>query len=55
MMMDVWAAHLLGNLLLLFVFGVGTIACFAAAIRMLIHPGEQNRDHPKYSILKNDR
>ncbi|HEX7387648.1 MAG TPA: hypothetical protein VF285_10305 [Castellaniella sp.] len=55
MMMEVWAAHWVGNLLLLGVFGVGTVACFIVAIRMLIHPGERAHDHPKYLILHDDR
>ncbi|CAM5206310.1 hypothetical protein CDEF62S_06159 [Castellaniella defragrans] len=55
MMMDAWAAHWVGNLVLLIVFGFGTVACFAAALWMLVHPGEKNRNHPKYRILQDNR
>lgn len=55
MMMQVFAAHWLGNMVIVGVFGLGTIACFAVAIYMLIRPGEKNGDHPKYSILRDDR
>jgi hypothetical protein len=55
MMMEAMAAHWLGNLVILVVFGVATVACFAAAIRMLLKPGETDPDHPKYRILHDDR
>jgi hypothetical protein len=55
MMMDAWAAHWVGNLVLLIVFGLGTAACFAVALRMLIHPGERDEHHPKYRVLRDDR
>lgn len=53
--MDGFVQHLLGNLLILAVFGTGTIVCFAAAVRMLVRPGEKDRDHPKYLVLRDDR
>lgn len=54
-MMEMFAAHWLGNLMIVAVFGLGTIACFAVAIRLLVRPGEKNHDHPKYTILRDDR
>lgn len=55
MMMESMSAHWLGNLAILIVFGLGTVACFAAAVRMLVEPGEKNPDHPKYRVLHDDR
>ncbi|WP_298014010.1 hypothetical protein [uncultured Castellaniella sp.] len=55
MMMEAWADHWVGNLVILVVFGLGTVACFAVALRMLIHPGEREAHHPKYRILRDDR
>ncbi len=54
MEMQGFAAHLLGNLLIVGVLGLGTVACFIAAIVMLIRPGEQNEDHPKYLVMHDD-
>ncbi len=50
-----FSAHLIGNLFIIIVFGLGAIACFAVAIVMLFRPGEKNRDHPKYRIMNDDR
>lgn len=55
MMMEAMAAHWLGNLLIVAIFGLGTVACFAIAVRMLVRPGEKNPDHPKYRVLHDDR
>lgn len=55
MMMDGMSAHWLGNLVLLIVFGVGTVVCFGVAIRMLMRPGEKDKHHAKYLILHDDR
>lgn len=46
---------MLGNLLVGGAAGVVTIVCFIVALRLLIHPGERDRDHPKYRILAADR
>ncbi|NYT61760.1 hypothetical protein H0A66_05405 [Alcaligenaceae bacterium] len=46
---------LIGNIIIIVVFGLGTIACFIAAIAMLLHPKEKNKDHPKYRVLRDDR
>ncbi|MGH8146535.1 MAG: hypothetical protein ACREPY_09390 [Rhodanobacteraceae bacterium] len=35
--------------------GVITIACWVMMFRFLLHPGEKNRHHAKYDILRNDR
>lgn len=55
MVMESFVDHLMGNLVIVTVFGVGTIACFAVAIRMLVKPGEKDKNHPKYLILRDDR
>lgn len=49
------AGPLLGNVVVIAIAGLVTIACFAAAIRMLLHPGETDRRHPKYRVLRDDR
>jgi hypothetical protein len=45
----------LGNLVVIAIAGVITIACFAAMLWMLMRPGETDRRHPKYDILRDDR
>lgn len=55
MMMESFANHLIGNLVIVAVFGLGTIGCFIAAVIMLIKPGERNENHPKYLIMNDDR
>jgi hypothetical protein len=45
----------IGNVIVATGAGIVTILVFAAAIRMLIWPREQNRNHPKYRILNADR
>jgi hypothetical protein len=51
--------HLLGplwgNAVIIALAGIVTVACFAAMFRMLIRPGETDRRHPKYDILRDDR
>ena len=49
------AAPVVGNIVVASLAGLVTLACIAVALRMLISPGEQNPDHPKYRILSPDR
>lgn len=44
-----------GNVIIIAVAGAITIGCFVAMFRMLLRPGETNRRHPKYDILRPDR
>jgi hypothetical protein len=44
----------LGNLLVVALAGSVALACIALALRMVIWPGEQNPEHPKYRILSAD-
>ena len=44
-----------GNLILIAAAGAVTLACFVAVFRMLMHPGEADRNHPKYEILRDDQ
>lgn len=44
-----------GNIIVIGVAGVITVACFVAMFWMLLRPGEKSREHPKYSILRGDR
>ena len=44
-----------GNIVIIFASGTITLACFAAMFWMLFRPGETDRAHPKYSILRDDR
>lgn len=46
---------LLGNVVIIAVAGAITLACFVVMFRMLFHPGETDRHHPKYDILRDDR
>lgn len=48
------AGPLIGNIIIIAVAGLITLACFAAAIRMLLRPGERNRRHPKYKVLEDE-
>ena len=48
------SGHLWGNIAIIAACGTITVACFAAMFWMIFHPGETNRDHPKYSILGDD-
>jgi hypothetical protein len=44
----------LGNLIIIAVAGAITIGCFAAMLWMLLKPGEADRHHPKYDVLRDD-
>ncbi len=44
-----------GNLIIIVVMGVITAGCFAVMIRLILHPGETDRRHPKYDIFHDDR
>jgi hypothetical protein len=44
-----------GNLIIIAVAAAIAVACFVAMFWMLIRPGETDRSHPKYSILRDDR
>jgi hypothetical protein len=44
-----------GNVVIMALAGAITAACFAAAFWMLIRPGETDRRHAKYAILRDDR
>lgn len=44
-----------GNLVIVVVAGTITLACFVAMLWMLVRPGETDRRHCKYAILRDDR
>jgi len=44
-----------GNIIIMAVAGAITVGCFVAMFRMLIRPGETDRRHAKYAILRDDR
>jgi hypothetical protein len=44
-----------GNVIIISLASAITVACFVAMLRMLFHPGETDRRHPKYDILRDDR
>lgn len=44
-----------GNVIIIAVAGAITVACFVAMFRMLFHPGEMDKRHPKYHILRDDQ
>jgi hypothetical protein len=44
---------ILGNLIIIAGI-IATTAAFAGAIKMTFWPGEQNANHPKYTILRED-
>lgn len=48
------AGPLLGNLVIISLSGAITVGCFAAMVWMLLRPGEADRDHPKYDILRDE-
>lgn len=54
-MHDHLSGPLWGNIVIIALTGAITLACFAAMFHMLFHPGETDRRHPKYDILRNDR
>jgi hypothetical protein len=41
-----------GNVVIITLAGIVTLGCVIAAFRMLIHPGEGDPRHPKYSVLR---
>ena len=43
-----------GNVIIIALAGVITVACFVAMFWMLLRPGEPDRHHPKYDILRDD-
>ena len=45
----------LGNVILVAVAGAVTLGCFVAMFWMLFRPGETDRHHPKYEVLRDDR
>lgn len=55
MILQTFADHWVGNLVIIAVFGLATLACFVAAAIMLLRPGERRKNHPKYLILNDDR
>lgn len=46
---------LFGNLIIIALSGAITIGCFVAMFWMLLRPGETDRRHTKYEILRDDR
>jgi hypothetical protein len=44
-----------GNVIIIGIAGAITVACFAAMLWMLRHPGETDPHHPKYAVLRHDR
>jgi hypothetical protein len=44
-----------GNIIIIAVAGAITVACFGVMLWMLIRPGETDRNHSKYDILRDDR
>ena len=44
-----------GNVIIIVLAGAIALACFVAMFRMLIYPGETDRRHLKYDILRDDR
>jgi hypothetical protein len=44
-----------GNVVILIIAGVITVACFVTMFWMLLRPGETDPNHPKYSVLRHDR
>jgi len=49
------AGPLIGNIIIVALSGAITLGCFWAMFRMLLWPGETDRRHPKYDILRDDR
>jgi hypothetical protein len=49
------AGPMIGNLIIIGAAGAITLGCFVAMLWMLLRPGETGRDHPKRTILRNDR
>jgi len=51
-MHDALSGPLWGNVIIVAVTGVITLGCFVVMFRMLLHPGETDRRHPKYEVLE---
>jgi hypothetical protein len=43
-----------GNVFIIALAGAITVACFTAMFWMLLRPGEADRSHAKYSILRDE-
>ena len=41
-----------GNAVIIALAGMITLGCVVVMFRMLIHPGEADPRHPKYSVLR---
>jgi hypothetical protein len=54
-MRDLTAAPWIGDLVVILIAGTVTIACFVTMFWMLLKPGETDRRHPKYRVLRDDR
>ncbi len=54
-MHDALSGPFWGNVVIVAVTGVITLGCFVAMFQMLFHPGETDRRHPKYEVLRDDR
>ena len=54
-MHDALSGPFWGNVVIVTVTGIITLGCFVAMFRMLFHPGETDRRHPKYEVLRDDR
>ncbi|WP_188074580.1 hypothetical protein [Pusillimonas sp. ANT_WB101] len=55
MLMHHMTGPLLGNIIIIALFGLSTVACFVVSIALLLYPGEKDTDHPKYRVLRDDR
>ena len=44
-----------GNVAIVIVAGAITVVCFVAMFWMLLRPGETDRRHAKYAVLRDDR
>ncbi|MFO1364791.1 MAG: hypothetical protein U1F45_20410 [Burkholderiales bacterium] len=43
-----------GNVVIVALAGLVTVACFVVMFRLLLRPGETDRRHPKHDILRDD-
>lgn len=50
-----FSGPLIGNVLVAGAAGLLTLLCFVVALRLLVHPGENDPSHPKYRVLRPDR
>jgi hypothetical protein len=44
-----------GNVIIIVVAGAVAIGCIVAMVWMLLRPGENDPEHPKFTILREDR